>query len=99
MIQIRMGVGQVVRISDLRVREVINVIDGRRLGPIKDIELDVEEGKIQALILPGMNGRFLGLFGRNEDAIIPWEKVVKVGVDVILVEAYSFATPHRKDKS
>ncbi|MHB1127099.1 MAG: YlmC/YmxH family sporulation protein [Bacillota bacterium] len=81
-----------VRISDLRLRDVINVIDGRRLGSIKDIDLDLEDGKVKTLILPG-NGRFMGLFGKNDDLEIPWEKIRKIGVDVILVELNSFTDP------
>ncbi|NPV26591.1 MAG: YlmC/YmxH family sporulation protein [Firmicutes bacterium] len=77
------------RVSELRMRDVVNVIDGRRLGTIKDFDLDVEMGRIKAVILPG-SGRFLGLFGRNDDVVIPWEKIVKVGIDVILVELQSF---------
>ena len=30
------------KISDLREREIINIIDGRRLGPIKDIDVDLK---------------------------------------------------------
>jgi len=41
------------KISDLRVREVINIADGRKLGPIKDIDIDLEQGRISAIILPG----------------------------------------------
>ncbi|MHB8919256.1 MAG: YlmC/YmxH family sporulation protein, partial [Desulfocucumaceae bacterium] len=41
-----------VKISDLRAREVINITDGRRLGPIKDIDIDLEEGRICAIIMP-----------------------------------------------
>lgn len=74
-----------VKISDLRMREVVNVMDGKRLGPIKDIELDVDSGCIRAVVLPG-NGRLMGLFGRNDDIVVPWSKVRKIGVDVILVE-------------
>lgn len=71
--------------SDLRVREVINIEDGRRLGMMTDLEVDLEEGRVTALIVPGP-ARFFGLFGRERDYVIPWEKIVKIGVDVILVE-------------
>ncbi|MGB9661331.1 MAG: YlmC/YmxH family sporulation protein [Moorellaceae bacterium] len=87
-----------IKVSELRQRDVINVVDGRRLGIIKDVELDVEQGRIKALILPGQAGKFLFFFGHNEDLVIPWEKVVKVGVDVILVENPNFVSvqPMRK---
>ncbi|MEW6276555.1 MAG: YlmC/YmxH family sporulation protein [Bacillota bacterium] len=74
-----------VKISDLRMREVINVADGRRLGPIKDIDIDLEQGRISAIILPG-TGRFLSFFGREEEIVVPWEKIKRIGVDVILID-------------
>jgi len=77
----------VVRISDLRMREVINVVDGRRLGPIKDIDIDLEEGRINAIILPGHgSGRLMGILGREEEVVVPWQKIKKIGIDVILVD-------------
>ncbi len=74
-----------VKISDLRMREVVNIADGRRLGPIKDIDIDLEQGRISAIILPGA-GKFLSLFGREEEIVVPWEKIKKIGVDVILID-------------
>lgn len=74
-----------VKISDLRMREVINVINGKRLGLIKDIEIDLEAGRIKSVVLPG-NGKVLGLFGKNDDVVVPWQKIKKLGMDVILVE-------------
>ncbi|TDA65731.1 MAG: YlmC/YmxH family sporulation protein [Clostridia bacterium] len=73
------------RIADLKARDVVNVSDGRRLGLIKDVDLDLEDGRIKAIILPG-NQRLLGLLGRNEDVVVPWDQVRKLGVDVILVD-------------
>ena len=75
--------------SDLKLKEVINVVDGKRLGAITDIEIDIETGRLTAIVVPGQ-GRFLGFFGRNEDIIIPWDKINKIGMDVILVEAANF---------
>ena len=74
-----------IRIGDLRDRDVVNINDGKRLGLINDIELDVEGGTIRAIIIPGTAG-FMGVLGRKQDMIIPWEKIVKVGVDTILVD-------------
>ncbi|MFZ5634268.1 MAG: YlmC/YmxH family sporulation protein [Bacillota bacterium] len=75
-----------VKISELRAREVINITDGRRLGPIKDIDVDLEEGRISAIILPTYGTRLIGLFSREQEIVIPWDKIIRIGVDVILVE-------------
>lgn len=73
------------KISELRMREVINIADGRRMGPIKDIDIDLEQGRISAIILPGP-GRLFSFFGREEEIVVPWEKIKRIGVDVILVD-------------
>ena len=82
-----------VRITDLRMREVINIADGRRLGPIKDIDVNLEEGRINAIILPGHGGgRLMGILGREEEIVVPWQRIRKIGIDVILVDL-SFEAP------
>lgn len=75
----------IIRVSDLRSRDVINTEDGRRLGIIRDIELDTLEGRVKAIILPG-SPRLFGILGRRDDLIITWERIKKIGVDVILVD-------------
>jgi YlmC/YmxH family sporulation protein len=77
------------KISDLRVRDVINIADGRRLGLICDVELDLQHGRITALVVPGP-ARFFGLFGRERDYVIAWDDIVKIGEDVILVDVPSY---------
>jgi len=74
-----------VKISDLRSREVINIVDGRRLGVICDLDLDLENGRVAAIIVPGSTGLF-SFLGGGRDYVIPWENIVKIGVDTILVE-------------
>lgn len=97
-IVVGMGVWILLKISDLRMREVINIVDGKRLGEIKDIELDLEKGKIKSIILPG-TGSFFSFFSRNEDIIVPWDRIKKLGTDVILVELASFTDPKHEEKS
>jgi YlmC/YmxH family sporulation protein len=74
-----------IKISDLRNRDVVNIVDGRRLGAICDLDLDLENGRITAIIVPG-SVKIFSLFGGGRDYIIPWENIVKIGVDTILVE-------------
>lgn len=69
----------------LRRREVINICDGCRLGCVGDVEVQIPEGTVRALIVFGPC-RFFGLFGRGEDYYIPWECVQKFGDDIILVD-------------
>ncbi len=71
--------------SELRELEVVNLLDGKRLGYASDLEIEAESGRVKAIVVPGP-GKFLWLFGKNEDFVIPWEKIKKIGVDVILVE-------------
>jgi len=73
------------RSSDFRQKEVINISDGRRLGFVSDVEIDLETGKIDAIILAGV-GRLFGILGKESEFVIPWDKIVRIGEDIILVD-------------
>jgi len=73
------------RFTQLQCKEVICISDGRRLGFITDVRVEVPEGKICALVVPGPC-RFLGLAGRSDDFLIPWDAVKKIGPDIVLVD-------------
>ena len=73
-----------VKISEFQIKDVVNVSDGKKLGNIGDIEINLTTGKIEAVIVTG-NGKVLGFFGREEDIVIPWKNIIKIGQDVILV--------------
>jgi len=73
-----------VKISELQQKDVVNVANGKRLGNIGDIDINLTTGQIEAIIIIG-TGKVLGLFGRADEIIIPWRDIVKVGADVILV--------------
>ncbi|MBQ3403883.1 MAG: YlmC/YmxH family sporulation protein [Oscillospiraceae bacterium] len=73
------------RIADLRCKEVINIKDGLRLGFVCDVILNTATGCILAIVVPGMC-RFFGLLGRDEDYVIPWECIRRIGDDIILIE-------------
>lgn len=65
-------------------KTVINVCDARKLGHIVNYEIDLCEGRITAVFVPGECG-FFG-FGKSADIRIPWDKIRKIGEDAILVE-------------
>jgi YlmC/YmxH family sporulation protein len=73
------------RIADLRCKEVINICTGFRLGFVCDLLLDTVTGCILAIVVPGPC-RFFGLFWHEDDFIIPWECIKRIGEDIILVE-------------
>jgi len=72
--------------SELKYKEVIDVHTGFRLGYVCDVEFEDAEGRIASLICPG-RARFFGLFGREDDYVLPWGCIVRIGNDIILIEA------------
>ncbi|MBM7701784.1 YlmC/YmxH family sporulation protein [Metabacillus iocasae] len=80
-----------IKISDFQTKDVVNVADGKKLGNIGDIDINLNTGKIEAVIIN--SSRMLGFFGKDEDVVIPWQNIVKIGADVILVrykETYEY---------
>ena len=73
------------RLAQLRYKEVVSVSDGSRFGFVGDMEVDLDTGRVIALVVPGRL-RLLGLLGREEDRYVPWDAVRRFGQDIILVE-------------
>ncbi len=73
--------------EDLRELEVVNVCTGEKLGYPCDFELDLDEARICALIVPVCEGFFS--FAKQEKIIIPWHKIECIGEDTILVKLNS----------
>lgn len=71
-------------LTDLTEKQVINLCDGKILGYIVDFKIDVCNGRLTAIILPGESGIFG--FKKCTDIIIPWEKICKIGKDTIIVD-------------
>ncbi len=74
------------RYSELRQKEVINVLDGRRLGYIVDMDLQLPEGRALSVVVPGPVRVFRLMRGDRGGMVIPWQRICKIGDDVILVE-------------
>jgi YlmC/YmxH family sporulation protein len=70
-------------IGNLRAMEVIDISNGAKLGYIRDLKIDCSEYKIISILLPNQKVTW---FSKNDSIEIPWSKVVKIGIDVILVD-------------
>lgn len=53
-------------------------------GYVQDVEADFETGKITAIVVPGSSKIFN--IGSKNDITIPWDKISKIGDDIILVD-------------
>ena len=74
-----------IKFTQLQCKEVICVSDGRRLGFIEDVEVEVPEGRVCAIIVPGPC-RFPGLRAPRDVFCIPWHSICKIGPDIVLVD-------------
>ena len=72
------------RIDELKNKQVVCVRDGCVLGFVSDVELDTTSGSLVSIIIFGRY-KLLGLFGKEEDIIIPWNDIKVIGNETILV--------------
>jgi len=70
-------------LGSLKMMEVIDIKTGTKLGYIKDIIIDLSNYSIESIVLPCKKVTW---FGKNNDIELPWERIKKIGVDVILVD-------------
>lgn len=71
--------------TELKQKDVVNVRDGRRLGKPMDLLLN-GDACVEALIVPLPGGILNLLRPDKEGCIVPWNRVLRIGDDVILVE-------------
>lgn len=72
------------RIADLRNKQVVCVKNGCVLGYVSDIEINTTTGCIEAIVIFGRL-RLFGLFGREDDIVIPWQDISVIGNETVLI--------------
>lgn len=70
------------RLSELQNKDVVNIIDGKKIGNIIDVSID-SNGKTVGLIVEKY--KFLVSMFTNKEIEIRWSQIEKIGEDVILV--------------
>ena len=67
--------------TDLKEKEVVNIVDGKKLGRVVDVVFSVSSGVVKGVVVPGEKK----IFRKSEDVFIALNQVKKIGGDVILV--------------
>lgn len=72
------------RVSEFRNKQVVCVKNGCVLGLVSDVEIDTNDGKLRAIVIQG-RFKLLGVFGKEEDIVIPWSEISVIGKETVLV--------------
>lgn len=83
------------RITDMRQKQVVCIKSGTLLGCVGDVEVNTCDGKIVSIVVLG-RPRCFGLFGKEEDVVLPWSCIEVIGRDAMLVNFEPTHHPIRK---
>ncbi|MFO7151813.1 MAG: YlmC/YmxH family sporulation protein [Bacillota bacterium] len=79
------------RLGELNGKDIINLSNGVKLGPVGNCDLLIDEnsGKIEYLLIPSRRSGFFSL-GEKSYMKISWDSVRKIGPDAVILEMDSF---------
>ena len=77
--------------SDLKKKQVVNLVTGCCMGNVSDLIFDERSSSIRALVVPGNAAGFWQRLKSNSDLVIPWSCIDKIGNDVILAHVDTYA--------
>jgi YlmC/YmxH family sporulation protein len=78
-----MGGVFLLKASEFKNKEVINLNGSEKLGYIYDFEICISTGEISAIYVPEKQNSFFKM--KSSPIRIPWKKIEGIGDDVILV--------------
>ena len=67
--------------TDLRCKDVVNIVNGAKMGKVIDLIIDGNCKTVLGLVVPGIRK----IFKSNEDIFVPWDCIEKIGNDTILI--------------
>ncbi len=71
------------RLSELQHKDIVDLA-GRKIGNIIDVKLD-QDGRLISFVIESSKGLFK-IGNKDSESEIAWEKIEKIGEDVILVK-------------
>ncbi|WP_129726756.1 MULTISPECIES: YlmC/YmxH family sporulation protein [Bacillaceae] len=74
------------RLSELSGKEIVDLERAERMGILghADLEIDEQDGKIQALIIP--LGKWNAFKRSQQETRVSWSRLKKVGQDMIIFD-------------
>ncbi len=85
------------KLSSLTSKDVINDTDGNKLGRIQDAEIDTLTGKINSIKI-NSGFKFTSFLNSKSGYNVPWNRIVKIGGDVIIVDIDDNVPKTKEDK-
>lgn len=79
------------KISDFQSKDIVNIADGKKLGSIHDLEVDIETGQIHAIYVSN-HSRWSSMFQRDDEVRVAWSQIRSIGKDIIFVELTKLST-------
>ena len=70
-------------LSDLQNKDIVNIIDGKKIGNIIDARFNISTGVIEKLVIEPTKSLFSL---KNNELEINFKEIKKIGEDVILIE-------------
>lgn len=76
------------RLTELTGKEIVNLANGARLGMVgeSDLVVDAQTGRVSSIILPRKGNFFSFWVEKQQQLVIPWEAVRRIGREVIIVD-------------
>jgi len=80
------GGGELMRLSEISNKEIIDYDKGERLGVLgqTDLIIDEKSGQIEAFVIPTL--KWFGLGKRDKEVTVYWKQIKKIGQDMIIIE-------------
>ena len=70
------------RLSELQNKDIVNINNGSKIGKIIDVLINTD-GNMESLVV--QKNKIINVFTNNGEFEIKWNRIKKIGDDVILV--------------
>lgn len=70
------------RLSELQDKDIINLLDGKKVGKIIDVIVEAD-GVIHSLVI--QKTKIFNMLPNSNEIEIKWDKIKTIGSDVILI--------------